>query len=206
MFEKTQILNRSYIIPTWELKVDAKKKYRELTIDALTKRVIYETNKEQISVRELRYSDLGLTSWRTPRQSANERTTWVNHELPYLVFIAIYGLCQLSMHPKVGELRIGAGQSGSIIFGLHDIDKLYSALPIIRRLERIRESGQLRDAFGGLENVRMEAYFAEPYIWSENQIMWIETESTTNNPSGDKLVLLGFIAEVLGGTLASQYH
>jgi hypothetical protein len=208
MFEKTRILNRSYVIPIWELKVDAKKKYREKTIDILTKRLVYMTGKEQISIRELTSSDLGLTSWRTPGQPANQRTTWVNHELPGFTSIAIYGLSQLTIYPKVSELRIGAGVSGCIILGLHDIEKLYSALPIIRRVERLREDGQLKDTFGSLENIRMEAYFAEPYVWDQAQVVWLETKSFVDNPRGDRLMLLGFVAEVLGVTLASasQYH
>lgn len=195
------IHSKSYIIPAWDLKVDAKKEYRKLTQEALASRAFLEMGHGEINIRALTASDLGLKSWRTPGQPAENKSVWINHTLKDRQYIGIYGITQLSPYPRISGLRISIGHSGATTLGLHQIETLYSILPVLRKMQTLQEGNWLKDTFGNLENIRMEGYFAMPYMWCQLHVVYIEVDSFTNNKTGDHLVLNGFVAEPVGQTI-----
>lgn len=191
----------SYLIPTWELKQDTKRDYRSATIKRLESRCLGKTGIKELNIRQLLAKDLGLRSWRTPPQSAGERTVWINHELEARRSIAIIGIIQLSKNPKVSDIIIRMGVSGCMTLGIHEVDELYSILPIIKKLETYREDDELFSRFGKLEDIRMAAYFSEPYIFDEYHVVHITVESPEDNKTGDRLMLSGFVVEPVGMTI-----
>jgi len=187
--------------PVWEMKVDAKQEYRHSVRQIMEQEAFELCVPSPAGIRDLVVSDLGLQSWRTPPQARNDRTPWIRHESRGI--IVLYKVTQLSYNPKVSEILIGKGRSMMVTFGLHDIQSLYSLLPILRRLREFKdeEAKQLSASFGDIRNIMMEAYFSEPYLFRPKEVIAIDITSSEHNKLGDKLMLGGFILEVAGETL-----
>jgi len=193
----------SYTIPSWDLKISQKELYRKYSVEKLLEKATKELNFPQTTIRELTYTDLGLNSWNTPAQAGNCYSQWISHPVGEYQLFGIYGVVLLSDDPKLAELKIGSGPYGSVITGIHAIEKLKSVLPIIKRIDRLDDTaGWMQDTFGDLREIKMEGYFSEPYIWKPRQHIWMSTKSSSDNPLGDTLFLNGFIAEVEGLTIA----
>ncbi|MBU1066994.1 hypothetical protein KKE60_04375 [Patescibacteria group bacterium] len=199
---KPYIHSRNYPLPVWELKQDTKRDFRLAAVRALEARCFGKTGIENLNLRQLLAKDLGLRSWRTPPQIAGERTVWINCELAQNQFIAITGIIQLSKNPKVSDIIIRMGHAGCITLGVCEIDELYSILPIIKKLEEYREDDELFSRFEKLENIRMAAYFSEPYVFDEYHVVHITVESPEGNKTGDRLMLSGFVMEPTGMTIS----
>ncbi len=198
-----QLGRTSYTIPAWDLKITNKQLFRKSYIEGLSKVATRDLEYPRFTIRELTYSDLGLTSWNTPGQSRNSYNQWISHTIgPHQIF-CVYGMILLSEEPKVSELKIGSGPYGSVITGIHAVDKLKAVLQIIKRIDRMDDTaGWMEDTFGDLREIKMEGYFSEPYIWRPRQCIWMSVKSSSDNPSGDTLFLNGFIAEVEGLKIA----
>ncbi len=195
------IQTTSYSIPCWDLKKDTKRQYREATIRALQARYSVKSSTTNTSVRQLLSKDLGLRSWRTPPQVVEESAVWINQTVRRQQAIAITGIIQLDKNPKVSTVKIRMGFSGVTTLGIHDIDELYSLLPIIKRLDSFREEDELYERFGSLADIRMAAYFSEPYVFDPEGIIHITVESPEGNKTGDRLMLSGFVIEPAGMTI-----
>jgi len=191
-----------YSIPCWDLKKETKLQYRKATIESLEKRCLRISGITDMSVRQLLSKDLGLRSWRTPPQVVEERAVWINQVVKRNQFIAITGIIQLSKNPKVSTVIIRMGHSGAITLGIHDIDELSSILPIIKRLDSFRKDDELYERFGSLADIRMAAYFSEPYVFDTEHVIHITVESPEGNKTGDRLMLSGFVVEPAGLTIA----
>lgn len=198
----SNITTGSYLIPSWEVTQKAKTEHNAATKKALEFRCERRFPIKNFSLRQLLAKDLGLRSWRTPPQSAEMRTVWINHELPQYQFIAITGVIQLSKNPKVSDIIVRMGSSGAITLGLHEIDELYSILPILKKLETYRADDELFSRFGKLEDIKMMAYFSEPYIFDEYTVVHITVESPEGNKTGDRLMLSGFVIEPTGMSIS----
>jgi hypothetical protein len=193
----------SYIIPSWDMQVKKREQYRRALVDELRYRMIERFVVSNPVIRNLQYGDLGLQSWHTPKQDANEKTVWVSEDVPDCQVVAIYGLAQLSPYPKVYSMRLGTGSDSmelagwSNIYADMGISELYSLLPVLRRLDEMNQ-GWLETTFGSPYNMRMEAYFTKPCCWEAGEKMRILVESSVDNLTGDEIALLGFVAEPLG--------
>lgn len=192
----------SYTIPTWELKVETTQRHREATIMALHQRFSAQCDIKDVTLRQLLAKDLGLQSWRTPQQDPGEKTVWIDKQLAANRFIAIMGIIQLSKNPKVSELTISAGESGMLTLGLHELDEIYSILPILKKLDVDKTIDELFSTFGRLERIRMAAYFSEPYLFKQHKVIHITVQSPEGNKTGDRLMLQGFIIEPAGTSIA----
>lgn len=192
----------SYLIPTWDLRVETKTQYRLATREALFVKFKASCDIKDVCLRQFLARDFGLRSWRTPQQSPGERTVWINHELKQRQFIAIMGIVQLSKNPKVSNIMIRMGTAGATTLGLHEIDELYSILPILKKLETYQADDELFSKFGKLEDIRMAAYFSEPYLFEQHQIIHITVQSPEGNKTGDRLMLSGFVMEPAGMSIA----
>lgn len=192
--------NYSYPIPLWELSQRTRRAFRQSAIVTLENRCSLITGAKNITVRQLLSKDLGLKSWRTPPQLSGERSVWINHELERHQFIVITGVIQLSANPKVSEIIFREGLTGCNIRGMVEIDEIYSILPIIKKLAELHEDDALFARFGQLQDIRMAAYFGEPYLY-DNATVNISVTSPVANKTGDRLMLSGFIMEPLGMTI-----
>ena len=98
----------NYSIPTWELAKSNKQLFRKKAFENLMKRAnllgitsfIFRENELyeeplDMSIRELRASDLGLRKWQTPTLVANENVSWINYRIPPARVIVIYAVSLL---------------------------------------------------------------------------------------------------------------
>lgn len=188
---------RRYLIPIWGLDRGKAERFRQNVIEYLTKCYIRRHVRPSPMIRQLLASDLGLQTWRTPSQSPGEKSVWVNYEVPLTKCLIIMGITQLSENPKVSKVTIGLGVYAARIIGLHELDELYAALPMLKVLKKSQE-GKPFSKIADLEYLKMTGFFSEPYIYEEQEIVHISVESPEGSKIGDKLMLNGFIAEQQG--------
>ena len=198
----SRVLKSSYLIPAWDLSIEQRLKLRVQSLFYMHA-VAQDRDMGEVVVRELLASDLGLKTWRTPKQCADERSIWIRHELKNKI-VCINRVIQLSLTPKVSEVMIGEGPHQSRIFGIHGLETMY---PILRVLKAARCFNDLEwkgivEAYGDITSLNMEAYFSDPYLFPSGSLVAIDVLSAEDNKRGDKLMLGGYIAEHYGETIA----
>lgn len=184
----------TYIIPTWDIAIDAKRDFRNATIGALIYRaesLKIRKDRSELNVRELTLSDLGLKLWVTPKQEAKTTSTWINHQTDYDKVIALYKVAQLSETPGITEISIHLTKDSVY---QHQLGQLYGLVPMLRKIKEVDELGLLQVQYG-LENLRMEGYFSEPYVISPSQLIKIDVTTGSKGTDGDNLVFVGFVVE-----------
>lgn len=190
----------NYLIPIWSITRDKPARYRLMLMDQLSHRYQLITAEENPQIRQLLAKDLGLRSWETPSQHKGESSVWIQYTVPVGKIIIIGGITELSKNPKVSSLVISKGPIGNVIIGIHDIDELYSILPVLHVLKKEEDKGPFSQ-ISNLERLRMTGFFSQPYLYDQQEIIHISVESLTQNKNGDRLMLNGFIAERRGLTI-----
>lgn len=194
----------SYLIPSWDIAVERREDFRRATIEAMIERCVVRgiaSDRYSICVRKLSYTDLGLKCWRTPKQATNKFTEWVKVQVPSNSIFSVSKVTQISLNPKVSQLRVRLGFSGSTTLALHELDELYGILPLLKKLREYRIEGS-KEIIYGIENLKMEGFFSEPIILTAEDFVSIDVCSPEGNKKGDRLVLGGFVAEPIGFTIS----
>jgi len=204
----------STTIPSRDISIEDRQKYRERTIEAALHRAVDKglaSDQYGLTCRDLAPEDLGLTAWATPAMSGGTYTSWVAHTVASRRLTCIYKVLQLSNNPTVTSLRIWLGPRATTL-GMHELEACYSGLPIIKNLAKALmspEAKEVMDRLAGRDGMEispdfgapMEAYFSEPYGFEPNSHYVIEVKSRRNSP-GDYLVLGGYVIEPVGATIS----
>lgn len=153
---------------------------------------ILDSYPEQITIRDLLPADLGLQSWIIPAGTSN----WIDHRLKHRTTIILYKILNLSPDPTLIDITIKSGISK--ILGIHNIESLYSILPVIKNLGHLTypQIKQLIDCLA----LPMEAYFLKPYTFSQNELLNISI--TAYGYKENHLLIGGYVCEY-GGELVS---
>ena len=200
----------NYSIPTWELAKSNKQLFRKKAFANLMKRAnllgitsfIFRENELyeeplDMSIRELRASDLGLRKWQTPTLVANENVSWINYRIPPARVIVIYAVSLLSKNPHVSSLS--AGYLG-YRFDIVEVEKLQVILPLLRKLRDYSTKQEFLMVYD-LSEIVMEAYLSDMWIIDCDRYLQIDAFSPVSAP-GDRILLRGFIGERKGETIA----
>ncbi len=190
----------SYLIPSWDLPIEKREKFRILTTEAMIQHALnmgITQYRSELCIRKLMYKDIGLRGWRTPPQMPNEIKRWVGVQVPSGCIFSIYKVTQVSLNPRVSTLSIRRGYSGAITLAVHELDELYGILPLLKKLREYKKDG-LKQTIYGIDNLKMEGFFSEPIILAEKEYVCIDVCSPDGNKKGDRLVISGFVAERYG--------
>jgi len=182
------------LVPAWELRKEKIAEIKRMAQEALYHMCSTELHTTDITVRDLTAEDLELNRWLTPAQKQGEWSTWMSMTALNYQFIAIYKVIQLTEDPKVHTMRIILAGSVRAIF---DLDTMYGVLPILHKLDEVKDERWLSLTFSEVEEIRMEAYLPIVYIIPQNTLLHIEVVSSFDN-EGDRLVLGGYVAEPTG--------
>lgn len=192
-----------YLLAAWEIKQDRLEKFRAAVQERLMqhacKHLAYDIH--EIKIRGLLARDFGLSNWQIRDFQANTPIIWINNRTNNTSIIALYKVTVLSENPKISTMQIELGAGGATTLGIHELDGLYSVIPIINKISEIKEDGWLETQFGKLEDIRMEAYFTEPYICFPDYIIRIKLTAIEDSPK-EWLKLEGFVAEPIGRAFA----
>lgn len=194
----------SYLIPSWDIPLKDRKLFRRVTAEAMIHRALlkgFASNRSQLRLRDLMRRDVGLTSWRTPPQLPNEVTPWIKMEVPLKSIFSVYKVIQISLNPKVSTLSARLGYSGANTVAIHELDKLYGILPLLKKLREYGRTG-FKQIIYGIDNLKMEGYFSEPIVLTSDDFFSLEVCSPEGNRKGDMLVLGGFVVEPAGLTIS----
>jgi len=182
------------LIPEWEIRKDKIAKVRKATQEALHNIYTKETGNSHPVIRDLTASDLGLSCWITPAQKQGEWSSWVDIEVTGLRYIAIYKVTQITQNPKVHTMKLTVSYATK---GIFDLDAMYGVLPVLHKLNELKDEGWLELTFAELEEIRMEAYFPTVYVIPQRARFSVEILSSFDN-EGDWLVLGGYVIEPEG--------
>lgn len=195
-------------LPTWDMKTDDKTKFRRLCVEYL-----FKTAKERqyaniqdsraperyVTIRELMPIDFDRKDWKVDIRT--DYTKWLTLTVPAQTTIVIYKIMLLAEKPAVRNLMICQGFTGSNIIGLHDLTPLLSILPVLKKMDNWLDKTFLIDQFGSLDNIRMEAYFSEPYFFTQFDIAHLFLSGINNNDS-EEIMLGGMVLEPRGKNIA----
>jgi len=184
----------SYLLPTWEIAIKDKEYFRHAIIEAMLTRAeslrIGESRSELL-VRELSPVDLRLESWVIPKQEPKTTTTWINQQTDYNKVIGFYKVVQLSENPGIVEINIHFTKNSIY---QHQLGQLYGLIPLLRKIKEVGQLELLQVQYG-LENLRMEGWFSEPYVILPSQLIRIDVATGSKGTDGDSLVFVGFVVE-----------
>ena len=200
----------SYVIPSRDISIEDKKLHRGKLIEALIQRAsdLALGRREQLTVRDLLPTDLGLTDWGitlTGQTSYWIPSTNPSYSTPDMAIVGIYKFTCLSFKPLVSMLTLWKGAS---VIGKHNLESCYGGLPIIQNLATALMDPVARAVMDRLvgreESIHpelggpLEGYFSEPYTFDPNSRLRIEV----TGPEGrDYIVLGGFVVELAGMTV-----
>jgi len=183
----------SRYIPAWDISIQNITAIRNATILALediASRELY-LPKEKLINRPLLAEDLGLEFWITPPLKAGETIEWIKTTVAEYRFIAFTKVIIISDEPVISTLRF---KMGSIIKGIFDLDELHVVLPAIRELSNMECSKAMLYQFGGLHNLRMEAYFPNAFVAHQFTPINVTIKAIKDSP-GEHFILGGIVVE-----------
>jgi len=194
----------SYAIPGSDLSPEQKKSFRQQAIEPCLLKAVHfgmVDNRAELIVRDLSPDELGLKSWATPKLCENQWVPWFNSVRPDII-ISIYKCLQLSLTPKTSSISFYSGAKRAQF----ELESCYGGLPILQNLQKVLMDPVAREVLdelsGNDEKITplcstMEAWFTEPIVIVQNEILNIELYSHCDAP-GDYLVLGGFVIERAG--------
>ncbi len=200
----------SHLIPSWDLSIDDKKKFREGTVRAGVQRALAlalaHDECELVEVGLLS-SFLGLRKWIVPEQHpVDEWFTWIKHKTSPLVIAITHISIVFPVTPGLNLLRFGLGETLNTTKAVFSLSSLYSIGPLLKALEedvsisRIAEANNDRERIEWLKNWPiMEGYFSEPIIYGPGDFINIQLCCDSAEKAG--LVLGGFVIERVGRTV-----
>jgi len=190
-----------YLIPSWENSLHQRELFRKSCLQSLIDRAcqICHYPPQQISVRKIMSNDMGISSWRTPPQLAHTSSVWFEKEVEINRFYCFYKIAQLSTEPKVSTLSFR--MKNHPLFAV-ELTELYMLIPILKVIKDWKVSDyierEFKQIFGDISNLVAEGYFPNPFIFSHDDQICVDITSDVENPDGDKLMLVGFVAEPSG--------
>ena len=190
----------SYLIPTWEISIDNKEKFRRDLVEvAISKAEAQRIGKSryELFVKELTPSHLGLESWVTPKQLPHTTLTWINYQSDCDKILSFYKVVQLNEDPGIISITI---QTGKGLISHHNIGQLYGLVPTLKKIKETNNWDLLQVQYG-LENLRMEGWFSEPYVIENSETIKIDVTTGAKGTDGDTLLLIGFVVEPLKMTI-----
>jgi len=189
-----------YTIPTWDMLIEEKKKHRTTIVAAMGQRakdLKITVDPSDLHTRDLRPGDLGLKSWVVTTAGGFQWDSWVRHIPPSTQVLCIYAVAHPGIDIIVSELRLGIGVTMASVLGLHDVSKLGVIKNLLQWLEPEKDAEWLKDYFGDLDKLRMEAYFTEPFVWSSGEAVAIDIKGNSPVEATGEFALYGFVAEPL---------
>ncbi len=193
------------LVPSHELLIKQKQEYKDRVQRMMLNRALalnLIVREDEAILRDIKCSDLGLTSWQIPLIKKQTLTSWVRTASIGCRLISICKVIPLSFNPSVSRLVV----SSPCFTRLYDIeiDKLYNLLPVIQRLKEIEEEdpGWVRDYFEGIDQIRMEGYLSEPVLFDGGASFQVEISTKCDSQDKEELILDGFVLERVGATIA----
>jgi hypothetical protein len=174
-------------IPVWDISNEKLTDFRRASNEAMASIWKKKYINTPFWKRDITPADLGLSTWITPTQPWGLPEVWIDIIVPQGKFIVLTNFYLISQNPAVFQMRIGTGEHGSNILGFHDFKKLHSLAAVLKQIPK----GVDID----LSKARMEAYFEFPYVFGEEQNLYIET-FTDRDSAGEGVVLDGFVFEL----------
>jgi hypothetical protein len=200
----------NYSIPTWELPKSNKQQFRKAALESLIKRArelaftsaYYDKNypleePRDLTIRELKATDLGLVKWGTPKLTPNTYIPWVDHSILANNIIVIFAVSLLSKVPHVTSIRAGYP---SMVWDFVEVEKLQVILPLLNKLRDYSTKDSFSKIYD-LSEIVMEAYLSEPWKLDPGNLLRLEVFSPEAAP-GDRILLRGLVAEPKGMNIA----
>lgn len=189
----------SYIVATRDIAIKDRALYRQQSVEYITRGCLEQGIARDIwklKVRDLLPIDLGLLSWEVPKHQRFVR--FVQHTVRENTVLCIYKVLQIGADPTARLITFRLGRN--ITLGKHNLDIIYSELPIMKQLKDVIKSQEsLIEIIKNnalkhyLLSNPMEGYFTEPFIYIQGSDVVIDLELSH---SGDNYIVLGgFVAE-----------
>jgi len=170
--------------PIWDLGADSRSLYQRQTAEHLLR--LINKNSFKVRLRDLSYTDLGLSSWNVPKG----QKIWISRGMTN--YIAIYGVGQLSTRPAVDEITFQYPRTSEDVGGvlrLVTMDQLYVLLPLLHSIEKHAETAHFRY---GLSNLSMTGYLREPIFLTPATYLEVSLHFKAARVAHDEIVLLGY--------------
>lgn len=191
----------SYLIESWNLSMEDKKKFRINSVEAGIARALHlgiVTDREELVVWGLSSSAVGLGGWTFGPPIGRGWDTWIQHENTSRGVLVIIKVTILSpLTPGLDGIRFFAGSTKAALKASYSLSQLYGIAPL---LQAIQEKLSIDRLAGVRENLEswpiMEGYFSEPIIYDPRDN--INIDLLCDSTDGIGLALGGFVIRRIG--------
>ncbi len=188
-------------IPAWD--IENERFFKETILAAFDEKL--KTSFDlPYHIRELEEMDLSLDNWQLPSipgYGSWSGIPWVRHPLTAHESLCIYGVVSLSERLPARKLTFAKGAHAAMIIGRQELTALQGYETALEAIRNCHDKEWLQETFGKIENLRMEGYFQEPYIFKPQDFVSIGVFYVPGIDPGE-LKLMGYVAETVGKSIA----